>query len=65
MRKISSEKSVIECTNFTSNVAKKQDAILMDNNYYDLFTYTGLGFCVLIGLSWAISLLDKSDQEAL
>ena len=35
----------------------------MDNNYYDLFTYTGLGFCALIALSWAISLLDKTVQE--
>ena len=29
--------------------------------YYDLFTYTGLGFCVLIALSWGISTLDKND----
>ena len=65
MIKIPSEKSATGTTNSISNFAKNKDAILMDNNYYDLFTYTGLGFCVLIGLSWAISLLDKTEQDVL
>ena len=59
--KILSEKSVTGITNFISNSVKNKDAILMVE-LYPLFTYTGLGFCVLIGLSWAISLLDKTGE---
>lgn len=29
---------------------------------YPLFTYTGLGFCALIALSWGISLFDKTGE---
>ena len=29
---------------------------------YPLFTYTGLGFCALIALSWGISTFDKIDD---
>ena len=29
---------------------------------YPLFTYTGIGFCVLIAASWAISKFDKTGE---
>ena len=61
MRRMSSEKSVTECINFTSNAAKKQDGILMDE-FYKVSTYSGIFFVALIGVSWAISLLEKSPE---
>ena len=61
MIKMSSEKSATECINFTLNAAKKQDATLMDE-FYKVSTYSGIFFVALIGVSWAISLLEKSPE---
>ena len=36
---------------------------LQMNELYPLFTYTGIGFCALIALSWGISLFDKIDSR--
>ena len=32
------------------------------NEYYTISTYSGIVFVFLIGVSWAISLLDKSGE---
>tara|TARA_B100001057_G_scaffold288644_1_gene288739 strand:+ start:4431 stop:4631 length:201 start_codon:yes stop_codon:yes gene_type:complete len=56
-----SERYVTDTTKLISNFVKKLGETLMAE-LYPLFTYTGLGFCVLIGLSWGISLFDKSGE---
>jgi len=59
--RMSSGRCAIDTTKSISNFVKKLEETLMAE-LYPLFTYTGLGFCVLIGLSWGISLFDKSGE---
>ena len=59
--KQSSEKCVIDTTKLISNFVKKLGETLMDE-FYKVSTYSGIFFVALIGLSWAISLLDKTGE---
>ena len=61
MIRIQSEKCVTDTTKPISNFVKKLREILMAE-LYPAFTYSGIFFVALIGVSWAISLLDKSGK---
>ena len=59
--KMLSGKCVTDTTKSISNFVKKLGETLMDE-FYKVSTYSGIFFVALIGLSWAISLLDKSGE---
>ena len=59
--KMSSGKCVTDTTKSISNFVKKLGETPMAE-LYPAFTYSGIFFVALIGVSWAISLLDKSGE---
>ena len=59
--KMLSGKCVTDTTKSISNFVKKLGETLMDE-FYKVSTYSGIFFVALIGVSWVISLLDKTGE---
>ena len=59
--RMSSGKCVIVTTKSILNFVKKLGETLMDE-FYKVSTYSGIFFVALIGVSWVISLLDKTGE---